>query len=67
MVGVPITKSRTTKNDDTGDSSDSDQDDSVEDNEAYLQLWKQAFRHNQQRFEQMYNNFAEDGVMVTMR
>jgi hypothetical protein len=42
--------------------SDSDhEDDSVEDNEAYIQLWKRARESNDQQFDKIYNKFIDNG------
>ncbi|KAL4240629.1 hypothetical protein ACF0H5_001420 [Mactra antiquata] len=41
--------------------SDSDDGDSVEDNEAFRQLWKRARESNNQKLDQIYNRFIEKG------
>jgi hypothetical protein len=41
--------------------SDSEPDDCVEDNEAYVQLWKRARTSNDQKFEKIYNTYIENG------
>ena len=40
---------------------DSDHDDSVEDNEAYIQLWERAIVSNNGKYDTMYNKLIEDG------
>ncbi|KAL4236160.1 hypothetical protein ACF0H5_004546 [Mactra antiquata] len=42
--------------------SDSEQkEDTVEDNEAYVLLWKRARKSNDQKFEKIYNTFIDNG------
>ncbi|WAR26571.1 YMD3-like protein [Mya arenaria] len=43
------------------DMSDSEQDDSVEDNEAYVQLWKKVRETNGEKFQKIYNTFIDHG------
>ncbi|WAR08681.1 LOW QUALITY PROTEIN: hypothetical protein MAR_018639 [Mya arenaria] len=59
MVGVlNIAKLSKRKHEDM---SDSEQDDSVEDNEAYVQLWKKARKTNDNKYQKIYNTFIEHG------
>ena len=40
---------------------DSEQDETVENNEAYIQLWKRARNSNKEKFEKIYNTYIDDG------
>ena len=41
--------------------SDSDQEGPVEDNDAYVHLWKRAKESTEDKFDRIYNNFRSDG------
>ena len=41
--------------------SDTDQDDSVDENEAFVQLWKRAKKSNDEKYEKLYKKFTDDG------
>ena len=43
------------------DSSDVEMEDNVDENQAYLFLWKKAIDYNDDKYDKLYNQFIQDG------
>ncbi|XP_060588538.1 uncharacterized protein LOC132743954 [Ruditapes philippinarum] len=52
-------ESRKRKHEELSDSEH--EEDSVEDNEAYVNIWKRARKANDEKFDRIYNKFVDDG------